>query len=176
MRENTSSGNCHGRAQWFGAQAPAAIEKRPRPWKAPAAIRKAPAALKQAQAPQKAAFGQLPGEISSTRHVLGAPGRARAAHIVQFRPVRIEGSGEEMLPKSLEFSERLDLSVVADCRGGEGYRSDRCHDAGLCFSSRLLPPGAFFGAENEFWPDLLKDSFNCRDLPHTWYRHRIHPW
>jgi hypothetical protein len=150
--------------------------------KAPAALESACGHKKSACGPKtsagapKAAFGQLPGEISSTGHVLGAPGRARAAHIVQFRPVRIEGSGEEMLPKSLEFSERLDLSVVADCRGGEGYRSDRCHDAGLCFSSRLLPPGAFFGAENEFWPDLLKDSFNCRDLPHTWYRHRIHPW
>jgi hypothetical protein len=148
MRENTSSGNCHGRAQWFGAQAPAAIEKRPRPWKAPAAIRKAPAALKQAQAPQKAAFGQLPGEISSTRHVLGAPGRARAAHIVQFRPVGVERPGEEMLPKRLEFSERPGLSAVADRRGSEG--SDRCHDAGLCFSTRLLPLGAFFALKTSF--------------------------
>jgi hypothetical protein len=143
--------------------------KRPRP-------QKSACGPKQAQAPQKAAFGQLPGEISSMAQVLGAPGRAWAAHIVQFRPVRIEGSGEEMLPKSLEFGERPGLSVVADCRGGEGYRSDRCHDAGLCFSFRGFAAGRFFGAENQFWPDLLKDSFNCRDLPHTWYRHRIHPW
>jgi hypothetical protein len=24
----------------------------------------------------------------------------------------------------------------------------------------------FFGAEGEFWPDLLKEGFNCRDLAH----------
>jgi hypothetical protein len=30
---------------------------------------------------------------------------------------------------------------------------------------------AFSGAENEFSPDLLKDSFNCRDLS----PHGVHP-
>jgi len=31
------------------------------------------------------------------------------------------------------------------------------------FSFAALPQGAFFGAENEFWPYLLKDSFNLGD-------------
>jgi len=29
----------------------------------------------------------------------------------------------------------------------------------------------FFGAENDFWPDLLKDGFICRDL----CPHGVHP-
>jgi hypothetical protein len=33
---------------------------------------------------------------------------------------------------------------------------------------------AVFGGENEFWPDLLKDSFNCRDLGHTKVCPRAH--
>jgi hypothetical protein len=28
----------------------------------------------------------------------------------------------------------------------------------------------FFGVENEFSPDLLKDGFNCHDRAHTWWR------
>ena len=109
-------------------------------------------------------------------HVLGAPSGTRAAHIMQFRAVGVERPGEEMLPESPEFSERPGVSVAAVRRGGKGRRSDRCHDAGLCFSSRLWPLGACFCAENQFWPDLLKEGFNCRDLVHTWYRPRIHPW
>jgi hypothetical protein len=35
---------------------------------------------------------------------------------------------------------------------------------------------AVLRAENQFWPDLLKVSFKCRDSLHTWCRHRIHPW
>ena len=34
----------------------------------------------------------------------------------------------------------------------------------------------FFGVLNDFWPDLLKVGFNCRDLAHTWCPPRIHPW
>jgi hypothetical protein len=37
----------------------------------------------------------------------------------------------------------------------------------LCFRSRLGPRlHALLCAENEFWLHLLKDGFNCRDLPH----------
>jgi hypothetical protein len=33
------------------------------------------------------------------------------------------------------------------------------------FCSRLLPRRApFCGADRQFWPDLLKEGFNCRDL------------
>ena len=108
--------------------------------------------------------------------LLGAPGGARAAHIMQFRPVGVKRPCEEMLPESLEFSERRGLSVAAGCLGGKGRRSDRCHDAASFFIRGFAAGRAFFCAENEFWPDLLKDSFNCRDSPHTWCPPRIHPW
>jgi hypothetical protein len=39
------------------------------------------------------------------RHVLGAPGRAWAAHIMQFRPVGVERPGEEGAPEGHEFGE-----------------------------------------------------------------------
>ena len=97
--------------------------------------------------------------------VLGAPGRAGAAHVVQFRPVGVERPVEELAPEGAELGEGLCRSAAACAPGryaGKGCRSDRCHDAACCFRSR---PGAawsaFFGAENEFWPDLLKDGFNC---------------
>jgi hypothetical protein len=46
----------------------------------------------------------------------------------------------------------------------------------LFLRSRLAAKNAVYGAENQFWPDLLKDGFNCRDLAHTWCPPRIHPW
>ena len=52
--------------------------------------------------------------------VLGAPGWARAAHIVQFRPVRIERPGEEMAPEGPDFGEGFGSLAVAAHRGGEG--------------------------------------------------------
>src|SRR2546429_3537195 len=96
--------------------------------------------------------------------MLGAPGRSRAAHVVQFRPVGIERLGDELAPEGAEFCQRFCQSGACMRRGGKGCRTDRSHDAGPCFQI------AFFGAENEFSPDLLKDSFNCRDLsPHGVY-------
>jgi hypothetical protein len=93
--------------------------------------------------------------------MLGAPGRARAAHIVQFRAVGVERLGDELAPEGAEFCEGFCQYVAAVRRGVKGCRTDRSHDAGPC--SQI----AFFGAENQFSPDLLKDSFNCRDLgPH----------
>jgi hypothetical protein len=47
----------------------------------------------------------------------------------------------------------------------------------LCFRSRPSPRlDARWCAENEFSRHLLKDGFNCRDLAHTGYKTRIHPW
>jgi hypothetical protein len=40
-------------------------------------------------------------------HLLGAPGRARATHVVQFRPVGVEGPEEESAPEGAEFGKRL---------------------------------------------------------------------
>jgi len=77
---------------------------------------------------------------------------------VQFRAVGIERHGDELPPESTEFCQRFHQSGVNVCRDGEGCRNDRSHDAGPCFQI------AFFGAENEFSPDSLKDSFNCLDL------------
>jgi len=51
--------------------------------------------------------------------VFGAPGRAGAAHIVQFRAVGVECLGDELAPEGLEAG-RNDPSVPADRRGGEG--------------------------------------------------------
>jgi hypothetical protein len=90
--------------------------------------------------------------------MLGAPGRAGAAHIVQFRTVGMEGFGDELAPERTEFFEGFRQSVAAVRRGVKGCRTDRSHDASPC--SQV----AFFGAENEFSPDLLKDGYNCRDL------------
>jgi hypothetical protein len=90
--------------------------------------------------------------------MLGAPGRARAAHIVQFRTVGIERPGYELAPEGAEFCQRFCQPWVCMHRGGKGSRTDRGHDAGPCFHD------AFFGAETSFQLDLLKDGFNCRDL------------
>jgi hypothetical protein len=90
--------------------------------------------------------------------MFGAPGRPRATHIVQFRAVRVERDGDEPAPEGAEFCQRSCQSGVRLSRGGKRCRTDRSHDAGPCSSN------AFFGAENEFSPDSLKDSFNCLDL------------
>jgi len=94
--------------------------------------------------------------------MLGVPGRAGTAHIVQFRAVWVERLGDELAPEGAEFCKGFFQSVAAVRRGGvKGCRTDRSHDAGPCFQI------AFFGAEDEFSPDLLKEGFNCLDLgPH----------
>src|SRR5215218_9220810 len=60
--------------------------------------------------------------------VLGAAGRARAAHIVQFRTVGVERLGHELAPEAAEFGERPGKAVALR-RGGKGCRTDRSHDA-----------------------------------------------
>src|SRR4249919_1081138 len=68
-----------------------------------------------------------------TAEMLGAPGRARAAHIVQFRAVGVERLGDELAPEGAEFWERICQSGDCMCRGVNRFRTDRSHDAGPCF-------------------------------------------
>ena len=60
----------------------------------------------------KRGYLKIPGSSVRAGEVLGAPGRAGAAHIVQFRAVGIEGLGHELAPESAEFSERLGQAVA----------------------------------------------------------------
>jgi hypothetical protein len=52
--------------------------------------------------------------------VLGVPGGARAAHVMQFRPVGVERPGQELAPEGTDFSEWAG-AVAAASRGGEGF-------------------------------------------------------
>ena len=116
------------------------------------------------------------GRALRAGHLLGAAGGSGASHIVQFRPVGVERPGKELAPEATQLGERACRASAAVRRGGKGCRSDRCHDAGSPFSlAAFAALEAHFGAEVQLWPDLLKDSFNCRDSPHTWYPSRIHP-
>jgi hypothetical protein len=51
--------------------------------------------------------------------LLGTPGRAGAAHVMQFRPVGVEGPGEELAAEIADFGEKIAASVAAVRRGGE---------------------------------------------------------
>src|SRR5258708_5104380 len=114
--------------------------------------------------------GGPPGQISVRSggvpvrrgQMLGAPGRARSAHIVQFRPVRVECFGEELAPESKDFSERIG-PVPAVRAGRKGFRGDHCHDVPAFFVRRLRSRGALFWAlAGSFWRESLKEGFNCR--------------
>jgi hypothetical protein len=61
--------------------------------------------------------------------VLGAPGRARTAHIMLFRPVGMEGSYDELLPELADFADQPGRAIMALCRRGRGRRCDGCHGA-----------------------------------------------
>jgi hypothetical protein len=67
--------------------------------------------------------------------MLGVPGRARAAHIVKFRPVGAERLGGELAQEGAEFCEGFCLSGAAVRRGVKGCRTDRSHDAALVFKT-----------------------------------------
>jgi len=86
----------------------------------------------------------------------------------------VERPGDELAPEGAEFGERP--CCTAGRRARERCRDDGSHDAASVFDRGFAAKNAVFDAENEFWPDLLKDGFNCRDLTPTWYRSRIHPW
>ena len=91
------------------------------------------------------------GLLARGAHVLGAPGRARAAHVMQFRPVGVERLGEEGAPEGAEFGKRLFCPGVAG--GGTGGETEAivAMTQDPLFSPRLLPPWARFAA--------LKTSF-----------------
>src|SRR5437899_7670383 len=89
--------------------------------------------------------------LAGGAHVLGAPGRAGAAHVMQFRTVGVERLVEECAPEGAEFGKRLFGTGMAGGGSGMGGRDDCGHDARPLFSPRLLPPWAHFAA--------LKTSF-----------------
>ena len=45
--------------------------------------------------------------------MLGAPGRARAAHIMLFRPVGMERRDDELMPELADFADQSGLAIVA---------------------------------------------------------------
>jgi hypothetical protein len=101
--------------------------------------------------------------VAVTSHLLGAPGGAWTTHIVQFRPVGIECPGEELAPERPDASERPGASVAAVRPGGEGCGADGRHDSPAHFVRRFLSYGALFAAlTGSFWPNSLKEGFNCR--------------
>src|SRR6185437_7116595 len=66
--------------------------------------------------------------ICFSRKAACAPYLARQAgpgHVMQFRPVVIEGIAEELFPEALQPGQGLDVSAA--CRGGKRGRSDRRH-------------------------------------------------
>jgi hypothetical protein len=65
---------------------------------------------------------------------------------MQFRPVGIECSREELAPEGADFGEGFCNAAAALRRGGERGRSDRCHDAGLLFSLAAFAAQGVFGA------------------------------
>jgi hypothetical protein len=84
---------------------------------------------------------------------------------VQFRPIGIEHFLEELTPECLQLGKQAGLAVAVLYRRGERGGRDGGHDAFSLFSRAAFAAlERFFGAENEFWPDLLKDGFNCPDL------------
>jgi hypothetical protein len=48
--------------------------------------------------------------------LLGAAGRARSTHIMQFRPVGVESSGEKRAKEGPDSGEGMGVSVAAVCR------------------------------------------------------------
>src|SRR6516225_4870826 len=97
--------------------------------------------------------------------VLGAPSRAGAAHVMQFRPVGVEGGGQDATPIGLEAGGRAGQPGALDRRRRRKGRNDRGHDAdSLLLLAALAAVDAIFRVENQLWPDSLKDSFNCPDL------------
>ena len=61
--------------------------------------------------------------------MLGAPGGARTAHIMLFRPVGMERSDNELLPELADFADQSGLASVALRRRGCGRGYDGCHGA-----------------------------------------------
>jgi hypothetical protein len=84
---------------------------------------------------------------------------------MQFRPIGVEGPVEELAPERLEFGNRAGPIVAAGRGGRKRSRCEAGHDGLAVFGAAFAAWRRFVGAENEFWPDLLKEGFNCRDPP-----------
>src|SRR5271168_1140039 len=143
---------CHGRARRFFRQAPLIRKLRLQ--------RGAAMPAKRGRSVRLPAGGGL----------LGAAGRARSAHVMQFRPVGVESSGEERAEEGPDSGEGMGVSVAAVCRGGEGRRIDGRHDESCLFSASSDVRSAFWGAGRSFGLNLLKEGFNCRDRYSYWRR------
>src|SRR3981189_2508025 len=61
----------------------------------------------RASGPGSGASSNIRDALALAAGMLGAPGGAGAAHIVQFRPVGVERLGHELAPEGAEFGERL---------------------------------------------------------------------
>jgi hypothetical protein len=83
---------------------------------------------------------------------------------MQFRPVGIEGAGEELAPEGANSSKSMGR-LAAVGRGAEGCGREGYHDAPACLLAAYAAQSALFGAESQLSPDLLKQGFNCRDRP-----------
>jgi hypothetical protein len=102
------------------------------------------------------------------RGLLGATGGTRSAHIVELRPVGIEGPGEELAPEGAEVGEGARPSIADAGRGGKRARSDARHDESCLFSGDFCRAKRFLGAlTGSFGRKSLKEGFNCR-YPY-WY-------
>jgi hypothetical protein len=77
--------------------------------------------------------------------LLGAAGRAGSTHIMQLRPVGIEGAGEELAPELADFGQRVQPSLAGVSRGAERARSDHRHDDSCLFSGGLCRTKRFLG-------------------------------
>jgi len=52
------------------------------------------------------------------RNLLGAPGGAGPAHIMQFRPIGIESPVEELVPEGADVGEQTGFANASACRRG----------------------------------------------------------
>jgi hypothetical protein len=98
--------------------------------------------------------------------LLGAAGRTRAAHVMQLRPVRIEGPGEELAPEGADFDEGTSPAAASAGREDQEVRSDARHDEScLVFGDVSRAKRSFPALTWSFGRKLLKVGFNCPD-PH----------
>jgi hypothetical protein len=85
-----------------------------------------------------AKYGGKSGRVQVRRgNVLGAPGRARASHIMLFRPVGMERGDDELMPEFADFADQSGPASLALCRCGCGRGYDRCHGGSAVCSAIL---------------------------------------
>jgi hypothetical protein len=101
--------------------------------------------------------------------LLGAAGRTRAPHVMQFRPVGVEGPGEKLAPEGADFGEGTWPAGAAAGRGDQEMRSDARHDEScLVFGDFSRAKRSFPALTWSFGRKLLKLGFNCPDPHPVW--------